>query len=87
MGIGAYLSCFIAVKPDALQQQRLQAEFVQIELLTALLSALLPLALFALFVVDGPFWMGLFLATVLLGMLAGMEVPLLTRLLEPWGRS
>jgi spermidine synthase len=84
MGIGAYLSRFIAVEANASNQhQRLQTAFVQVELLIAPLSALLPLGLFALFVIDGPFWIGLFLATVLLGLLAGMEVPLLTRLLEP----
>ncbi|WP_309229829.1 polyamine aminopropyltransferase [Oscillatoria sp. FACHB-1407] len=83
MGIGAYLSRFIAVETGhADQYHRLQVAFVQVELWIAPLSAVLPLALFALFVVDGPFWMGLFLATILLGILAGMEVPLLTRLLE-----
>ncbi|MDX2217306.1 MAG: polyamine aminopropyltransferase [Oculatellaceae cyanobacterium bins.114] len=84
MGIGAYLSRFVAVEANhPNQHHRLQTAFVQIELLIAPLSALLPLALFALFVMDGPFWIGLFLATIVLGILAGMEVPLLTRLLEP----
>jgi spermidine synthase len=76
MGIGAYLSRWVA------QKQLLQA-FVTIELLIAPLSALLPLSLFGLFVIDGPFWVGLILVTLILGTLAGMEVPILTRILEP----
>ncbi|AFY71339.1 Spermidine synthase [Thalassoporum mexicanum PCC 7367] len=56
--------------------------FVLIELTLAPLCALLPLALFALFVVDGPVWLGLVLVALLLGTLAGLEVPLITRLLE-----
>lgn len=96
MGIGAYLSRFIAVGDSAsqansgtpnrdrlLQEQRqLLLTFVQVELWIAPLSALLPLGLFALFVIDGPLWIGLFLVTLLLGILAGLETPLLTRLLE-----
>jgi spermidine synthase len=83
MGLGAYLSRFVAVSgSDRAQQQQLQTTFIWIELLIAPLSALIPLALFALFVIDGPFWIGLFLATIILGTLAGMELPVLTRLLE-----
>jgi spermidine synthase len=79
MGLGAYLSRFIAQsdRPD-----QLQTAFVWVELLMAPLSALLPLGLFGLFVINGSFWLGLCLATVLLGTVAGMELPLLTRLLE-----
>ncbi|MFL9455420.1 hypothetical protein AB0758_30575 [Tolypothrix bouteillei VB521301_2] len=40
------------------------------------------LGLFALFVLDGSIWLGLVLVTLLLGLLAGLEVPLLTRLVE-----
>ncbi|MFW6359464.1 MAG: hypothetical protein ACOC0N_09685 [Chroococcales cyanobacterium] len=83
MGLGSYPSRFIAITPNPkLQQQQLLQAFIQIELLIAPLTALLPLALFALFVADGSIWIGLFLATVLLGILAGLEVPLLTRVLE-----
>jgi spermidine synthase len=83
MGVGAYLSQFIARSSSSLigQQQQLQFAFVAIELLIAPLSAILPLALFALFVISGPFWLGLFLVTLILGGLAGLEVPLLTRIL------
>ncbi len=83
MGLGAYLSRFVAVKGDrATQQTQLQTAFIWVELMMAPLSAIIPLALFALFVVDGPFWIALFLGTILLGSLAGMELPLITRLLE-----
>ncbi|PZV14461.1 MAG: spermidine synthase [Leptolyngbya sp.] len=83
MGLGAYLSRFVAVKGDrATQQTQLQTAFVWVELLMAPLSALIPLALFSLFVIDGPFWIALFLGTIMLGSLAGMELPLITRLLE-----
>jgi len=83
MGLGAYLSRFIATTgSDRVQQYQLQTTFIWIELLIAPLSALIPLGLFALFVIDGPFWIALFLATMILGTLAGMELPILTRLLE-----
>ncbi|MDX2245103.1 MAG: polyamine aminopropyltransferase [Leptolyngbyaceae cyanobacterium bins.302] len=83
MGLGAYLSRFVATSgSDRAQQHQLQTTFVWIELAIAPLSALIPLALFALFVIDGPFWIALFLATAVLGTLAGMELPVLTRLLE-----
>lgn len=83
MGLGAYLSRFIGCKrsPQPVQQTLL-VRFFQVEIAVAPLTALLPLGLFALFTVDGPLWLGLILATLLLGVLAGMEVPLLTRLIE-----
>jgi spermidine synthase len=82
MGLGAYLSQFIATEPLN-QSEKLQRAFIWVELAIAPLSALLPLLLFALFVSNAPVWMGLVLATILLGVLAGMEIPILTRLLEP----
>jgi spermidine synthase len=83
MGIGSYLSRFIAPDTDfPLQQRQLLVAFVQVELLMAPLTALLPLGLFALFIMDGSLWLGLFLVTVILGILAGLEVPILTRVLE-----
>ena len=83
MGIGAYLSQFIGVEAEerAFYRQVLQ-RFVQIELLLGGLTAILPLGLFALFVWDRSLWLGLVLATLILGTLAGTEVPLLTRLVE-----
>ncbi|RUT04572.1 polyamine aminopropyltransferase 1 [Dulcicalothrix desertica PCC 7102] len=84
MGIGSYLSRFIAPKEQgrALQREMLTA-FIKIELLIAPLTALLPMALFALFVADSAvIWQALFVVTILLGILAGLEVPILARLLE-----
>ena len=83
MGIGSYLSKYIATSNDAsFHQGELLRAFVKVELAIAPLTALLPLGLFALFVYDGELWLGLSLSTVILGMLAGLEVPLLTRVLE-----
>ncbi len=79
MGLGAYLSRFVAVT-DA--RESLLRAFVAVELAIAPLSALLPMGLFALFAIEGPLWLGLILATLCLGVLAGMEIPLLTRVLE-----
>jgi len=79
MGLGAYVSQFIAVQNH--QRQLLQI-FLQIELLVAPLTACLPLALFIVFVADGPIWLGLFLVTLILGILSGLEVPILTRIIE-----
>ncbi len=83
MGAGSYLSQFIAPKmAGRLLQRKLLLAFVGVELAIAPLTALLPLGLFALFVTNGSIWLGLFLVTVLLGILAGLEVPILTRVLE-----
>ena len=83
MGIGSYVSKYIATDLDVdLQQRELLSAFVKVELAIAPLTALLPLVLFALFVYNGGIWLGLILATVILGMLAGLEVPLLTRVIE-----
>ena len=83
MGIGSYLSRFIAPKDDGdTLQHKLLLAFVGVELAIAPLTAILPLGLFALFVVGRSIWWQLFLVTVILGLLAGLEVPLLTRILE-----
>ncbi len=83
MGIGSYLSQFLAPSRDrAEQHQQLLDSFAAVELAIAPLTALLPLGLFILFVADGYLWLGLFLVTIILGTLAGLEVPLLTRLME-----
>ncbi|HEY9738284.1 MAG TPA: hypothetical protein V6D06_18455, partial [Trichocoleus sp.] len=55
--------------PPADSSTNLLVAFAWVELGIAPLSALLPLALFALFVVDGPVWLGLALVTLLLGTL------------------
>lgn len=90
MGLGAYLSGFIATgknhtgqpHSEAAQQAQLLNGFFAIELALAPLVAIVPLALFALFTLGGPVWVGLTFGTLVLGVLSGMEVPLLTRLIE-----
>ena len=83
MGLGAYLSQFIGTKGNAAaRQQQLLAALFAVELGVAPLTALLPLGLFALFVADSSLWLGLGLATALLGTLAGMEIPLIVRAIE-----
>lgn len=79
MGLGAYISQFIALDN---QQRQLLRVFLQIELLIAPLTAGLPIGLFVIFVADGPIWLGLFLVTLILGILSGLEVPILTRIIE-----
>lgn len=84
MGLGSYLSQFIAPdeEDEAALRSRLLTRFVQVELAIAPTSALLPLGLFALFVAGRSLWLGLVLVTLILGTLAGLEVPLLTRIVE-----
>ena len=83
MGIGSYISKYIASDRKSISQQEdLLSAFVKVELLIAPLTALLPLGLFVLFVGNGNLWLGLCVATIILGILAGLEVPLLTRVLE-----
>ncbi|MEM9092126.1 MAG: polyamine aminopropyltransferase [Cyanobacteria bacterium P01_F01_bin.53] len=85
MGLGAYLSRFVAVGEhlsDHHQQKLLIKGFFIIEIVLAPLVALVPLGLFALFTLNGPVWVGLTFSTLVLGVLSGMEVPLLTRLIE-----
>jgi spermidine synthase len=84
MGLGAWGSQFIA--PGPRPQSRLLRAFLGVELCLSPLCLLGPLALFALFRVEGPLWLGLVVLTLLVGMLAGMELPLLTRLLESQGQ-
>ncbi len=81
MGLGAWLSQFVGGGGDRAQQRLLRA-FLLVELCLSPLCLLGPLALFALFSVDGPLWLALVVVTLLVGLLGGMEVPLLTRLLE-----
>ncbi len=83
MGVGSYLTRFIAPEDEGESlQARLLLSFVWVELAIAPLTACLPLGLFALFIVGQSIWWQLFLVTVILGLLAGLEVPLLTRILE-----
>ena len=77
MGVGAYLSRFVENRGD-----RLLSAFLLVELLIAPLNAILPLGLFILFIINGEIWLGLSLVTLILGTLAGLEIPLLTRIVE-----
>ncbi|NJR14446.1 MAG: polyamine aminopropyltransferase [Calothrix sp. CSU_2_0] len=84
MGLGSYLSRFVSVNTQGRKlQKELLHSFICVELAIAPLTAILPLALFALFVAEGGLiWQGLFVVTIILGTLAGLEVPLLARMLE-----
>ena len=77
MGVGSYLSRFVGSEKNTLLNA-----FMTVELLIAPLNAILPLGLFALFVFGGEIWLGLGLVTLILGTLAGLEIPLLTRMVE-----
>ncbi|MFQ6538846.1 MULTISPECIES: polyamine aminopropyltransferase [Aphanothece] len=80
MGLGAWLSQFVA---NGLRPRRpLLRCFVLVELCLSPLCLLGPLALFALFAADGPLWLAVVVLTLLVGVLGGMELPILTRLLE-----
>ena len=85
MGLGASLSRFVASDKNltAIEQQRkLTNSFFTIEIVLAPLVAVIPLCLFILFILNGPVWVGLIFSTLVLGILSGMEVPLLTRQIE-----
>ncbi len=77
MGVGSYLTRFIGNKGDTLL-----TAFMTVELLIAPLNGILPLGLFLLFIMGGEIWLGLALVTLILGTLAGLEIPLLTRMVE-----
>lgn len=77
MGVGSYLSRFVGNESNTLLKA-----FMIVELSIAPLNAILPLGLFVLFIVGGQVWLGLSLVTLILGTLAGLEVPLLTRMVE-----
>ena len=80
MGLGAWLSQFLAQRGPLIE--RLLKTLVWVELALAPLCLLGPLALYLLFWLDGSLWLGTTVFTVLVGVLAGMELPLITRLLE-----
>lgn len=80
MGLGAWLSQFLATGATA--DRRLLQALVLVELALAPVCLIGPAALFALFAAEGPLWLGVVLLSLVLGVLGGMELPLLTRLLE-----
>mgnify|MGYP001012073714 CR=1 FL=1 len=75
MGIGSWLSRYI--------ERNLIARFVQIELLVGVLGGFSAAALFFVFVwVSGPFKLLLYLLVFGIGVLVGLEIPLIMRILK-----
>ncbi|CAN7614680.1 polyamine aminopropyltransferase [Rhizobacter sp. LjRoot28] len=75
MGIGSYLSRFF--------DRQLVAHFLRIELLVGLVGGLMPAALFSLqTAAPSSFRMALYGLVLLVGMLVGLEIPLVMRILK-----
>ena len=75
MGIGSYLSRFF--------ERQLIAHFLRIELLVGLVGGLMPAALFALQSLSSPsFRFALYACVLLVGILVGLEIPLVMRILK-----
>lgn len=83
MGLGAWLSQGISVEAE--DRGTLLRAFLLVELALAPLCLLGPLLLVLIWSVEGPIWLALVGLTLLVGVLGGMELPLLTRLLESGG--
>jgi spermidine synthase len=74
MGVGSYLSRFI--------ERKLLERFVEVELAIALIGGASAPILFAVYTASGAFQAALYLIVALIGMLVGLEIPLLIRLLK-----
>jgi len=75
MGVGSWLSRFV--------ERQLVAQFLRIELLVGLVGGLMPAALFALQSVAAPSFRAALYALVLaVGVLVGLEIPLVMRILK-----
>jgi spermidine synthase len=75
MGLGSYLSRFL--------ERQLVAHFLRIELLVGLAGGLMPAALFALQSLATPsFRFALYAMVLLIGILVGLEIPLVMRILR-----
>jgi spermidine synthase len=75
MGVGSYLSRFL--------ERQLVAQFLRIELLVGLVGGLMPAALFALqSLAASSFRFGLYAMVLLVGILVGLEIPLVMRILK-----
>jgi spermidine synthase len=75
MGVGSWLSKFIT--------RQLIANFLRIELLVGLVGGLMPAALFALQTLAAPsFRLALYALVLLIGVLVGLEIPLVMRILK-----
>jgi len=80
MGVGSYLSRFF--------ERQLVAHFLRIELLVGLIGGLMPAALFALqSLASGSFRFALYLMVLAVGVLVGLEIPLVMRILKREGRG
>src|SRR5437870_2823895 len=75
MGVGSYLSRFF--------ERQLVAHFLRIELLVGIVGGLMPAALFALHTLASPsFRFALYLLVLAVGVLVGLEIPLVMRILK-----
>ena len=75
MGIGSYLSRFF--------ERQLIAHFLRIELLVGVIGGLMPAALFALHALATPsFRFALYAMVLAVGVLVGLEIPLVMRILK-----
>ena len=74
MGVGAWLSRFI--------ENKLEAAFVQLQMLIALLGGFSTFILFYAFAYIGNYEGFLYLVTILLGTMLGIEIPLIIRILK-----
>ena len=75
MGIGSWLSRFV--------ERNLVARFVQVELMVGVLGGFSAAGLFFIFVwFSAPFKLALYLAVVGIGVLVGLEIPLIMRILK-----
>jgi spermidine synthase len=80
MGVGSYLSRFF--------ERQLVAHFLRIELLVGLVGGLMPAALFALqSLASNSFRFALYLLVLAVGILVGLEIPLVMRLLKRQSRG
>ena len=81
MGVGSWLSRFL--------ERQLVAQFLRVELLVGLVGGLTPAALFSLQSASTPaFRFALYALVLLVGMLVGLEIPLVMRILKRYaGRS
>ena len=80
MGLGAWFTEFIAVKGQPLN--RLLRALVLVEITLCPLCLFGPVTLFLLFAIGAPLWIAIVLLTLMVGLLGGMELPLITRMLE-----
>ncbi len=75
MGVGSYLSRFL--------ERQLVAQFLRIELLVGFVGGLMPAALFALqSLAPSSFRFALYAMVLLVGILVGLEIPLVMRILK-----